>query len=183
MRTVCCFLYDFFSVFLILKRNRNLLLYMKHITITTDITVANIRELSASDCILVQKAKEAALRAYAPYSNFNVGAAIMLSNGEIVTGANQENAAFPSGTCAERSAIFYAHAQYPDAKVEAIAVTAYQNGEYEEKPCAPCGACRQSILEYETLAGKPIRVILAGREEVYIINGIAALLPLCFDKF
>ena len=156
---------------------------MKHITLTTDVTAVSMQELSDSDRIMVEKAREAALRAYAPYSKFNVGAAVKLSNGEIVTGANQENAAFPSGTCAERSAIFYAHSQYPEAKVDAIAITAWQNGEYVENPCAPCGACRQAILEYETLAGKPIRVLLAGRDEVYIINGIAALLPLCFDKF
>ncbi|MDE6715921.1 MAG: cytidine deaminase [Muribaculaceae bacterium] len=156
---------------------------MKHITLTTDVTAMSMQELSDSDRVMVEKAREAALRAYAPYSKFNVGAAVKLSNGEIVTGANQENAAFPSGTCAERSAIFYAHSQYPEAKVDAIAITAWQNGEYVENPCAPCGACRQAILEYETLAGKPIRVLLAGRDEVYIINGIAALLPLCFDKF
>lgn len=156
---------------------------MKHITLTTDVTAMSMQELSENDRILVEKAREAALRAYAPYSKFNVGAAVQLSNGEIVTGANQENAAFPSGTCAERSAIFYAHSQYPDAAVKAIAITAYQDGDYVVNPCAPCGACRQAILEYETLAGAPIRVILAGRHEVYIINGIAALLPLCFDKF
>lgn len=156
---------------------------MKEITLSTKVTVACIGELSKADAELVGQARKAALRAYAPYSKFFVGAAIKLSNGEIITGANQENAAFPSGTCAERSAIYYAHAQYPDAKVEAIAITAWQDGEYVEKPCAPCGACRQAILEYETLAGQPIRVLLAGSEEVYIIDGIASLLPLCFDKF
>ncbi|MDE6628756.1 MAG: cytidine deaminase, partial [Muribaculaceae bacterium] len=114
----------------------------------------SIDELSAADLALVDEAREATRRSYAPYSRFCVGAAILLSNGETVTGANQENAAYPSGTCAERSACFYAHARYPEAKFEKIAIAARgTDGEFVSDPVAPCGACRQALLEYETLAG------------------------------
>ena len=156
---------------------------MKEKDIIAKIKVYTYTELNETDKILVEKAIKVALNAYAPYSKFYVGAAVKLSNGEIVTGNNQENAAFPSGTCAERSAIYYAHANYPDATVDAIAIAAHHNGDYVETPISPCGACRQAILEYETLAKKPIRVLLCGRSEVYQIDGIATLLPLCFSEF
>ncbi|MDD2960547.1 MAG: cytidine deaminase [Muribaculaceae bacterium] len=156
---------------------------MKEKILTTKIEVCSYNELTQCDKNLVDLAKSATQRAYAPYSKFHVGAAILLSNGELVTGSNQENAAFPSGTCAERTAIYYAHAQYPEAKVDAIAIAAFQNGKFEKSPISPCGACRQAILEYETLAGKPIRVILYGSDEIYILEGIKALLPLSFSEF
>lgn len=141
-------------------------------------------ELSAADRKLVDLAKEATDRSYAPYSHFRVGAAIELDNGEIIVGSNQENAAYPSGTCAERSACFYAHARYPDAKFRTIAIAARDtSGEFSTVPTAPCGACRQSLLEYETLAGAPVRVILYGREMCYILPSVASLLPLCFANF
>ena len=119
-----------------------------------------------------------------PYSRFNVGAAILLSDGNIVTGANQENAAFPSGTCAERTACYYAGANYPDAHFEKIAIAARGTDGLEVvQPIPPCGACRQALLEYEKLAGHDVEVLLAGRDEIYILPSVKALLPLSFSDF
>lgn len=156
---------------------------MEDLKITTTIQVCKYSELVEDDKILVDKAKAMTQNAYAPYSKFHVGAALLLSNGKIVGGANQENTAFPSGTCAERSTIFYAHAKYPDAKFRKLAIAAWQNGDFTAKPTPPCGACRQAILEYEKLAGHPIKIYLYGKDEVYIVNGIRDLLPLQFDEF
>lgn len=157
---------------------------MEHLKIITDIQVCSYEELDEEDRMLVDKAKEMSANAYAPYSRFHVGAALLLSNGEIVGGANQENVAFPSGTCAERSAVFYAHSKYPQAKVRKLAVAAGNEGQgFTALPTAPCGACRQALLEYEKLAGRPIRVLLYGAERTYIVNGVRDLLPLQFDEF
>lgn len=151
-------------------------------------------ELPARYQDIVDAAKAATLRAYAPYSKFHVGAAIRLDNGEIVCGANQENAAFSSGTCAERSACFYAASQYPGVPFKQIAIAAYseeaQHPEddndrppvFQLKPISPCGSCRQALLEYEALHGD-IEVILYGGEAVYILPSIKSLLPLCFTEF
>ena len=155
---------------------------MKNKIITTKIEVYSYNELSEVDKNLVELAKKATSTSYAPYSKFNVGAALLLDNGEIVTGSNQENAAFPSGTCAERTTIFYASAHFPGVKFRKLAIAAYTNGEFVEKPISPCGACRQSILEYEK-PGEPIEILLAGKNEVYKLSGIRALLPLSFDEF
>ena len=106
-----------------------------------------------------------------------------MSNGKIVGGANQENVAFPSGTCAERSAIFYAHSKYPDAKFQKLAIATCSNGDFTASPTPPCGACRQAILEYEKLAGHPIKIMLYGKDKIYIVNGIRDLLPLQFEDF
>lgn len=145
---------------------------------------AEYQELDEADRQLVDKAREATSRAYAPYSKFNVGAAILLDNGEIITGANQENPAFPSGTCAERTACYYAHAAFPDARFLAIAIAAIgTDGKELEEPCAPCGACRQALLEYEKLAGHDVRVILVGRDSVYIMPSVKSLVPLAFVEF
>ncbi|MDE6310005.1 MAG: cytidine deaminase [Muribaculaceae bacterium] len=145
---------------------------------------AQYQELDEQDRQLVDKALEATARAYAPYSKFNVGAAILLDNGEIITGANQENAAFPSGTCAERTACYYAHATYPDARFCAIAVAAVgTDGKELEEPCAPCGACRQALLEYEKLAGRDVRVILVGRKVLYLLPSVKSLVPFAFVEF
>lgn len=145
---------------------------------------AAYQELTPEDRQLVDMAREAASRAYAPYSKFNVGAAIRLDNGEVVTGANQENAAFPSGTCAERTACYYAHATYPQARFECIAVAAIgTDGMEVEEPCAPCGACRQALLEYEKLAGHDVRVILVGRDRMYLLRSVRALVPFAFVEF
>ncbi len=157
---------------------------MKKLDITVPVTVAIYDELSPEDRHLVDLAREATHRSYAPYSKFCVGAAILLSNGEIVTGSNQENAAFPSGTCAERTACYYAHSRYPEAKFETIAIAARGTDGLEiANPVAPCGACRQALLEYETLAGKNVKVILIGRDEIYILPSVSSTLPLAFSEF
>ena len=157
---------------------------MKRLDITVPVTVASYDELSPEDRRLVDLAREATHQSYAPYSKFSVGAAILLSNGETVTGANQENAAFPSGTCAERTAFYYAHARYPEATFETIAIAARGTDGLEiANPVAPCGACRQALLEYETLAGKNVKVILVGRNDIYILPSVASTLPLAFSEF
>lgn len=156
---------------------------MKEIHLTTPLISLSYDELNDTDRQLVDAAKEATKGAYAPYSHFHVGAAIRLNNGSIVIGANQENAAFSSGTCAERSACFQAGAIYPNVPFSAIAIAAYTKGEFQRLPISPCGACRQALLEYETLHKTPIRVILYGKEEIYILPSVASLLPLCFTDF
>ena len=157
---------------------------MKQHNITLHITEATPDELSAEQSAVVKAARRATYRSYAPYSNFHVGAAILLDNGEIITGANQENVAFPSGLCAERTACFYAGSQYPDARFKIIAIAARGlDGVPTSQPISPCGACRQSLLEYETRGGEDIQVILAGADKVYIIPSIASTLPLSFTDF
>lgn len=142
---------------------------------------SGLHELSDKDKTLVKKAKDAAHKAYAPYSKFHVGAAILLENGKVIEGNNQENAAYPSGLCAERVAMFYANAHFPESPIVAIAVTAYSKGGYIEEPVPPCGSCRQALLESELRFKKPIRIILAGKERIQVIDKIRDLLPLTFD--
>ena len=157
---------------------------MKEFEISTRVVEASIDDLDATERELVTKAKAMTYRSYAPYSHFSVGAAIMLDNGEIVEGSNQENAAYPSGLCAELTAAFSAHSHYPDAKFVAKAIAARDtDGEFCESPVSPCGACRQSLLEYETLAGGPVKVLLVGRDKVYILESIKSLLPFAFTDF
>lgn len=157
---------------------------MKKIDITVPIMALEFSELNEEERRLVDIAKQATYRTYAPYSNFHVGAAIELGNGQIVAGANQENAAFSSGTCAERSACFYAHSQYPDTDFRRVAVAARgEDGLFVENPIPPCGSCRQSLLEYETLAGHDVEVLLIGRDKVYRLPSIKSLLPLAFTEF
>jgi cytidine deaminase len=139
-------------------------------------------ELPGSDRGLLIAARTASKNAYAPYSGYHVGAAVLLENGEIVTGNNQENAAYPSGLCAERTALFYASAKYPKMAIRALAVTTLGNGSSMTDVAKPCGACRQVIAEYEDIAGKPIRIILDGTEKITITEGVDALLPLRFKK-
>ena len=154
---------------------------MKKIEVKTPVDILEYSELNEADALLVEEARKATFRAYAPYSHFNVGAAIRLDNGVTVTGANQENAAYPSGTCAERSACYYAHATYPDSAFEAIAVAARgADGEFTTDLAAPCGACRQALLEYETLAGHDVPVFLAAADKVYVLPSVKAMLPLAF---
>ncbi len=154
---------------------------MKKFNVCVPVIEMSFDELDAIDRRLVDEAREATDRAYAPYSKFHVGAAILLDNGEVVTGANQENAAFPSGTCAERTTCYYAHARWLEARFEAIARGT--DGEFVADPVAPCGACRQALLEYETLAGHDVRVLLAGRDKVYILPSVRSTLPLAFSEF
>lgn len=157
---------------------------MNEIEIITKITERSYNELSKAERELVDAARKATVGAYAPYSNFRVGAAILLDNGQIVTGANQENAAFPSGICAERSACFYAGANYPEARFEMIAISAIGTDGLETAiPTAPCGACRQALLQYETIARRDVPVILVGRETIYTVPSVKALLPLTFTEF
>lgn len=157
---------------------------MKELNHNTRYISATFDELTEADRALVSLAREATYRSYAPYSHFCVGAAIRLDNGETVTGANQENVAYPSGTCAERTACYYAHATYPDAKFETIAIAARDtDGKETASPIAPCGACRQALLEYETLAGHDVRVILTGSKELYILPSVKSLLPFAFTEF
>lgn len=157
---------------------------MKKFDITVPVISVGYDELDETDRHLVDLARQSTYRSYAPYSHFSVGAAILLSNGETVTGSNQENAAFPSGICAERTAAYYAHSRYPDARFEAIAIAARgTDGQEVASPVAPCGACRQALLEYETLAGKGVKVILAGRDEIFILPSVTSTLPLAFSEF
>lgn len=157
---------------------------MKEIDIRVPVTAKSYAELSAGERELVDAARAAVAGSYAPYSHFHVGAAIRLATGEIVTGANQENAAFPSGTCAERSACFYAGSHYPGVPFETIAIAARDKDNAEPAaPTAPCGACRQALLEYETLAGHDVPVLLAGADDIYCIPSVKALLPLAFTSF
>ncbi len=141
----------------------------------------NESELQKADMDLLEQARLAAEKAYAPYSRFRVGAAVRLANGEIVAGNNQENAAYPSGLCAERVALFYAHSKYPDLAVEAIAITAKGNKGIIDEPLSPCGACRQVMAESEKNSNQPMRVIMQGQQgPVMIAESMKVLLPFSF---
>ena len=144
-----------------------------------------LEELDPSDAELLRFAHEAARNAYAPYSKFNVGAAVRLANGAVVLGNNIENAAYPSGLCAERVAMFAAMAQYPGVPFEALAVTAYSASKTIDEPVAPCGACRQVMVEVEQLSKQPLRVLCQGETgPVFAFDGIESLMPFIFlDKF
>ncbi len=157
---------------------------MKDIDILIPVRSYSYEELDDSTRALVDESRRALEGSYAPYSHFHVGAAILLDNGVTVTGANQENVAFPSGTCAERSACFYAGANYPDARFVKIAISAVgTDGKPTSRPTAPCGACRQALLEYETRAGHDVPVYLAGADCIYRVPSVASLLPLAFTDF
>jgi len=142
----------------------------------------NIDELPENDQVLLTEARRITALAYAPYSGFHVGAAVLLSNGMIITGNNQENSAYPSGLCAERVALFYANANYPEAGVEAIAVSAAKNGVLVNEAIKPCGSCRQALAETEIRYKKPIRIILDGQDSIMVLQGMESLLPLSFSK-
>ncbi len=156
---------------------------MRPENIIVPVQACSLSELNEADLELVEAARLATRGSYAPYSHFHVGAAIRMASGTIVRGANQENAAFSSGTCAERSACFAAGANYPDEPMEAIAIAACTQGAFQRTPISPCGACRQALLEYEHKQGKPMRVILYGEEECYLLPSVASLLPLSFTDF
>jgi len=154
---------------------------MRYLKITAKIRICNYEELFSEEKIIVDKAKEATFRAYAPYSKFKVGTAALLANGEIITGNNQENVAFPSGLCAERTTLFYAHSQYPNEAVQALAIAAYTEGDFLDRPISPCGACRQVMLETEMRFNQPVKIILYGKKEILIAESVKDLLPLAFD--
>ena len=153
---------------------------MKELALKTTIYAAQMSELNEQEQSLVRQAIEATSRSYAPYSHFNV----LLKNGKTIIGCNQENAAFPAGICAERSAIFAAGAQYPDQPVIMLAIAARNSkGELQEEPISPCGVCRQVIIETETRFQQPIRILLYGSRHIYIVDGIKQLMPLSFTEF
>jgi cytidine deaminase len=139
-----------------------------------------IQELPGDDRKLVLAAREAAKNAYAPYSKFHVGAAVLLENGKIITGNNQENSAFTNGLCAERVALFYANANFPDVAVKAIAITAENINGLVAEPVKPCGSCRQVMVETESRFKKSIRIILDGKKSIQVFDGIQNLLPFAF---
>ena len=155
---------------------------MKTFTIETVVKVYAYHELTTDEQELAEAAREATRRSYAPYSRFHVGSAVLLANGTIVTGSNQENAAYPSGLCAERTALFYASASRPDKAMTAIAIAAGQNGELCKNPATPCGACRQVMAQYQTKSGRPMRVLLIGAERIWRFEKVDDLLPLIFDS-
>lgn len=137
----------------------------------------NESSLAQPDAELIKQAHDAAQRAYAPYSRFRVGAAILLENGEIIQGNNQENSSYPVGTCAERTALFYASSRFPGVKIKAIAIAAETS-----EPIPPCGLCRQALLEYETIQNQNIPVIMGGKTgKIWKTTSVASLLPLQFD--
>lgn len=154
---------------------------------TTEIRIVvhefeNIDELPEEDRNLLFEARRITRMAYAPYSGFFVGAAVLLEKGLIVTGNNQENSAYPSGLCAERVALFYANANYPESEVKAIAISAAKNGVLVNDPVKPCGSCRQALAETEVRFKTPIRIILDGQDSILVLNGVESLLPLSFSK-
>ncbi|MFC0779703.1 cytidine deaminase [Flavobacterium sp. HJSW_4] len=157
---------------------------MKEINITTSFTIFdNLNELPAEIQDLMNQAIEVRKKAYAPYSKFRVGAALLLDNGKVILGSNQENAAYPSGLCAERTAIFYAGSTYPEAKILKMAITAASDTNQTTAPIPPCGSCRQSIAEYEIKQDTPIEIYFMGEiGEVYKSSSLKNLLPLMFDK-
>ena len=157
---------------------------MKQLQITPSICECQIEELNSQEQQLLQQAIEATDRSYAPYSHFRVGAALLLDNGVVVQGCNQENAAFPAGLCAERTALFAAGARYPDVPPVMIAIAARDtSGQLTAKPVSPCGTCRQVMIETETRFRKPLRILLYGSECVYAMDGISQLMPLSFTEF
>ena len=140
-----------------------------------------LSELSDRERLLIEQAQQSAKDAYAPYSKFRVGAAVLLANGEVVTGNNQENAAYPSGLCAERVAVFYASAKYPKTAIEAVAVVALSDNSSLKTPPFPCGACRQVFAEYEYLQKSPIRFIFHAKSgKTIVIEGVDNILPFPF---
>ena len=143
----------------------------------------SINELNKEDKKLLFEANKAAELAYAPYSNYFVGAALLLESGVIVKGNNQENVAFPSGLCAERVAVFYAGANYPNIKIKTIAITSKSKLFSVENPVSPCGGCRQVLAEYEARQKSDIRLILMGEKgKIHIIESVKTLLPLVFNE-
>ena len=142
----------------------------------------SLNELNQEDLLLAKAAIDATSRSYAPYSNFNVGAALMYADGEIIQGSNQENAAYPSGLCAERTALFYASSRRPDLPIISLAIAAAQNGKLCDTPATPCGACRQVMAQYQTKGGRPMSVLLVGGEKIWKFSSVDDLLPLTFNS-
>ena len=142
----------------------------------------SLNELNQEDHLLAKAAIDATSRSYAPYSNFNVGAALMYADGEIIQGSNQENAAYPSGLCAERTALFYASSRRPDTPIISLTIAAAQNGKLCDIPATPCGACRQVMAQYQTKGGRPMSVLLVGGKKIWKFASVDELLPLTFNS-
>lgn len=157
---------------------------MKTLNFTSEVTVyENRAEAPKEIAELLKKAQEASKKAYSPYSHFKVGVAILLNNEEIVTGNNQENAAYPSGLCAERTAAYYASSQFPEVPFSRIAITSLNPLKQTDEPVTPCGACRQALLEYEQKFNQKIEVILSGEVgKIVVFKSIADLLPFSFHS-
>lgn len=155
---------------------------MKDLIFTTKIQVYEIDKSNEEIKNLITKAKQITKNAYSPYSNYSVGAAILLDNGEIICGSNQENAAYPSGICAERTALFYANSSHPDNVIKAIAIIAYYESDFVKNVCTPCGSCRQVIAEIENKQNSPIKILMCSKDLVYEAKSIADLLPLSFNS-
>ena len=143
---------------------------------------ATLSDLADKDRLLVEAAMEATKSAWAPYSGFRVGAAAETENGITVKGNNRENAAFPSGSCAERTVLSYTGANYPNQKIRALAIAAARDDGFTDLPVSPCGNCRQLISEEEERTGNPIRIILYGKSGITVLDGVSALLPLRFSN-
>lgn len=148
----------------------------------TKVQICSYEELDAKTQHLIDEAKAQTKNSYSPYSHFAVGAAVEMANGEIFGGSNQENAAYPSGLCAERTTVFYASAQRPNVPMVAIAIAAYAHGDFLDESAAPCGSCRQVLLEYEHKFNQPIKVILYGKKHTYIFESAESLMPFCFNE-
>lgn len=153
---------------------------MNTFQINTTIHAYQFDELPAEYRELVNIAKEMTKAAYSPYSRFSVGAALRLSDGTVVRGCNQENAAYPSGLCAERTAMFAASANHPGLDMRVLAIAAFTNGHFTEQPVSPCGGCRQVMVEFEDRQKEPMTVILYGTEGTYVIESAKELMPFCF---
>ena len=153
---------------------------MKDIKLEINIQYCQFDELSEEDQELVSMAREATQNSYAKYSRFYVGAALRLQDGRIVKGANQENAAFPSGLCAERTAIFAAQANDPEQPIVALAIAARNDHGFTREPVTPCGSCRQVMLEIEDRYQSPVRMLLYGTRGIYVLKSTRDLMPLCF---
>lgn len=155
---------------------------MNIVNISTRIIVHSVKEKLKKNKTLIEATQRACNCAYAPYSNFKVGCAVELNDGTIIEGSNQENAAYPSGLCAERTALFYANAKYPDIPVKTIAITAYHDGDFVKDICSPCGACRQVMAEIEHRFKQDITILMCSKDTVYEVESVKSLLPLAFDK-
>ena len=156
---------------------------MEEFTLQSKILLCQMEELAEEDQRLVRKAIEATERSYAHYSHFKVGACIRLANGDELLGANQENAVYPVGLCAERTAIFAAQVQQPDQPIVAIAIAARnERDELLVEPVTPCGSCRQVMVEMENRYEKPMRILLYGTRGIYVIDSVRALMPLTFGE-
>lgn len=156
---------------------------MKALKVSFDVSVfESFESLPKEDQLLMEAAISARKIAYAPYSNFCVGAAVLMANGEIITGSNQENASYPSGLCAERVAVFHSGSKFPNVRIIAIAISAASKNHVVKSPVAPCGSCRQSISEYENKQNRPIGILFMGETgEVFKCGSIADLLPFAFN--